>query len=429
MSADLGYFGDGSFEKPKIMFYFTKPCPTLKIESAITFPDFGFRPAFQYDKEKFECDLCGKMFPSVKDMVKHWQEEMRGKTGKFSRVDFPLIEVKPGGVSVEIEKGKKEHINESYDPKIFENSIETDGQDVNKNSELREISIGEKIKHDNSVMVKHRQEELRGDMETFSNVNNPSIEVKPECVSDDIEKESINENFEPNILEKSINTDDQEVNQEPELKDTCIEEIIEHDERDIEINKSEHLDIKTEFEDDNNLRNYEAKKNENPKIKNTIDTEDTELDTTPKNEFSHEVVRYDCTFCNYVKTIGRNGLRKHIEQKHKEFSFELNEHKSYKISKKDLIEKISFNCKICSFNTRSPMHMRQHKNSEHPDSHKTISSFKAKPQVKEYFKEGAFYFCKSCDHRNSNMEQSENAHKEKTHYKRRKYQNGQILEM
>ena len=46
IAEDYAYFGDGSFEKPKIKFYFTKPCPRLKIKTAATLPDFGSRPAF-----------------------------------------------------------------------------------------------------------------------------------------------------------------------------------------------------------------------------------------------------------------------------------------------------------------------------------------------------------------------------------------------
>ena len=61
-SVDLEYFGDGTFDKPKIMFYFTKPCPELQIEAAQTLPDFGTRPAFQFGDGNFKCDLCGKLF-------------------------------------------------------------------------------------------------------------------------------------------------------------------------------------------------------------------------------------------------------------------------------------------------------------------------------------------------------------------------------
>jgi hypothetical protein len=55
------FFGDGTFEKPKIKFYFTKPCPEKGIESSIL-PDFGNRPDFQFVGEQFSCDLCGKRY-------------------------------------------------------------------------------------------------------------------------------------------------------------------------------------------------------------------------------------------------------------------------------------------------------------------------------------------------------------------------------
>ena len=39
---------------------------------------------------------------------------------------------------------------------------------------------------------------------------------------------------------------------------------------------------------------------------------------------THELIRYDCSFCQDVKTIGRDGLRKHFYRNHKELSFLLN---------------------------------------------------------------------------------------------------------
>ena len=59
--------------------------PRTKIESAAILPDFGSRPAFQFDEGNFECDLCEKTFASGIDMVKHWKEEMRGKEEKIDR--------------------------------------------------------------------------------------------------------------------------------------------------------------------------------------------------------------------------------------------------------------------------------------------------------------------------------------------------------
>ena len=99
LTADIkkgeSFFGDGTFEKPKIKFYFTKPCPKLGIESSIL-PDFGKRPAFHCDGDQFSCDLCGLKFATGIDAVRHWQQEKMGQSCKLGKVDIPSIEVKPG---------------------------------------------------------------------------------------------------------------------------------------------------------------------------------------------------------------------------------------------------------------------------------------------------------------------------------------------
>ena len=411
MSADLGYFGDGSFEKPKIMFYFTNPCPKLNIETAATLPDFGSRPAFQFDEGNFECDLCEKTFISGIDMVKHWQEEMRAKTATFSSVDIPSIELKPGGVSRVIEDDEKEPFNEKVGSDNLQESINNDDQEVNQKAEGAEICIENIIEQENS------------DRE----IMNPQ---------DNEDKEPFNEKVESENLQESINNCDQEVNRKAEGAEIDIEKIIEEENADEEVNYPQDLVIKSECEDDD-FENCEFEEIGNLKMENiNIKVEDTETNITPEKKFSnvekkkilkckydncdydaghrslmsrhikhtHELIRYDCTFCNDVKTIGRDGLRKHFYRNHKELSFVLSEHPSYQISEEDLAKKPSFKCEICAFNARSSWHVRKHMSSEHPDSPNTISSLMVEPRAKGYIKDGEYYVCKSCDHRTQRLD-------------------------
>ena len=68
------FFGQGTFESPKIKFYFTEPCPELGVETVDKPADNG-RPTFLFHEGLFSCNHCGQNFTSGPELVKHWQQE------------------------------------------------------------------------------------------------------------------------------------------------------------------------------------------------------------------------------------------------------------------------------------------------------------------------------------------------------------------
>jgi len=442
LTADIkqgeSFFGDGTFEKPKIKFYFTKPCPKLGIESSVL-PDFGKRPAFQCVGDQFSCDLCGQKFSTGIDAVRHWQQEKLGQTCKLGKVDIPCIEVKPGiGAQTSVEEGgdnyERNNEEQEHDVKQF---LETDFHD-------KEDDESFETKLDKAT-------DQRGNGVT--DVSEDTNIIKEQSSDLDESNFDDNEQEQPANFSSENEDDDEDENEdennEDENQDFMGDDDIKQENEDSNDNDSlsgfmevEFKEFKTEGEEGEEGESHNLKLKFKKKSNNRVfkcKYEDCDYDTGHGSllrrhiKHVHELIRYDCKFCD-LRGIGRDGLRKHIKRKHQENQFTLKEHVSYNIPKSDLPDKTEYKCESedCDFKASNPwllkrhnrnVHegvkydchfcdltglgyegIRKHMKSKHENAEYGLASLKvstAEPveKPKEYFKDGDEYVCKACNHR------------------------------
>jgi len=429
LTADMkkgeSFFGDGSFEKPRIKFYFTKPCASLGINGT-TLPDFGIRPAFQCSGDQFTCDLCGKAFSSGIDAVRHWQEETLRQSSQLRQVEIPCVEIKPG---------------------IGTDTIVDGNEDVEKSNTLEDRDVKQFLDIDFQ-----EKEELH---ESKSDNRSDKQEPKDTCDdnSKDVNKIEVNQDesnyekgdFTSESEDEALDSDGSHEDENQDYMEDLEIKLENEDSSDQEslsgFMEVEFKEFKTENDNLENDENWTPKKVSKKKDQVfKCKYEDCDYETGHGSllrrhvKHVHELIRYDCTFCDLIKGIGRDGLRKHIKRKHKEHQFVLKDHTGYHISQSDIPDKTEYTCdqENCTFKASNPwllkrhnrnVHegvkydcnfcdltglgyegIRKHMKSKHGEAEYGLATLKvstAEPveKAKEYFKDGDDYVCKVCNHR------------------------------
>ena len=407
------FFGDGTFEKPRIKFYFTKPCTSLGIEGS-TLPDFGTRPAFLVQGDHLVCDLCGDKFLSGMNAVKHWQQETLRQFDNLREVNIPTIEVRPSIGNNTLIEG-------------------CEGADENENNrDVKQFLDRETLdtKSDNE----HDKEENKHDVN------------KVEIGSDDIEHDETgdytSESEDETMDSSGSHQNDIDDYLEDGAQEIKLENVDSSDQESLSgFMEVEFKEFKTENDCPSNNENesfIRSNKKKGDKVLN-CQYEDCDYETGHGSllrrhvKHVHELIRYDCNFCD-LKGIGRDGLRKHIKRKHTEKEFVLKEHASYHISQSEVPEKNDYKCdhKDCSFKASNPwllkrhnrnVHegvkydcnfceltglgyegIRKHMKTKHGEAEYGLATLKVSTadlveKPKEYFKDGDEYVCKKCNHR------------------------------
>ena len=101
----LPCFSAGTWDSPRVKFYFTSGCVQLGTETG-SMPDLRTRPSFLASQETVSCTLCGTEVASIQEVVQHWHWEME-KQGQNEKTkeqkDIPYAEMR----SV-VEEGKED---------------------------------------------------------------------------------------------------------------------------------------------------------------------------------------------------------------------------------------------------------------------------------------------------------------------------------
>ena len=424
---DVKFFGEGTFEKPKIKFYFTQPCPSLGIECGNILPEFGKRPAFQFVDDQFSCDVCDQKFASGADAVRHWQQEKLSQTGELNKVDIPSFEIKAGLESDTFNLDTLSESNETDDEdrsKIAERYLDVNFYEEQNNT-MKEEAV---LKYE----AKSIDEESSKQEPNFGGIEHEGSPINSSESDEDTLNTLESQEDEDNICKKDV---DIKMETEDSNVDSFFvgynEAIMQMQMKIKEGDEEQILDARKQYEDlivhlglakKKPMTDAERKRRWRANLSDEAREQERELNRTRVAASRAELTKYDCTFCD-LKGIGRDGLRKHIQRKHTEHNFVLNEHE---ISQTELVEKPKeyfkegdeYVCKICNHRAQRRDSLRIHIKRKHEDKVCSMCSFSAKDlaSLKEHADSehgGMLYPCKFCD---KNLVSKEGLRRHELHY-------------